>query len=140
MKIKQKILLLETLALLIIILLLWMDEMLDLPHLLWNADPTLFNWKEAVIETIVIVVIIVPIIVFTWHNLKKIKRLESILPICSVCKKIRNEEGYWQQVEEYIQKHAGYQFSHSLCHDCAEKLYGGQEWYEKMKMENQKAQ
>jgi CheY-like chemotaxis protein len=49
--------------------------------------------------------------------------LSGMLPICSGCKKIRDDEGYWSQVEEFISKRSDIQFSHSLCPDCAHRLY-----------------
>lgn len=52
-----------------------------------------------------------------------IKQLKGLLPICSKCKKIRNDKGYWQKVEEYIRQHSEADFSHSLCPDCVEVLY-----------------
>lgn len=53
----------------------------------------------------------------------KIKILSGIIPICSSCKKIRDDAGYWQQVEEYISKHSEAEFSHGICNDCIKKLY-----------------
>lgn len=53
----------------------------------------------------------------------KIKILSGIIPICSSCKKIRDDAGYWQQVEEYISKYSEAVFSHGICNDCAKKLY-----------------
>ena len=53
--------------------------------------------------------------------LAEIKTLTGILPICSYCKKIRSDEGYWQQVEEYISQHSKAMFSHGLCPDCYKK-------------------
>ena len=53
--------------------------------------------------------------------LTEIKTLAGILPICSYCKQIRNDEGYWQQVEEYISEHSEAMFSHGLCPDCYKK-------------------
>ncbi len=53
--------------------------------------------------------------------LAEIKTLTGILPICSYCKKIRSDEGYWQQVEEYIGQHSKALFSHGLCPDCYRK-------------------
>lgn len=50
----------------------------------------------------------------------KIRQLEEILPICSYCKKIRNDQQYWQRMEEYFNAHAGVDFSHSICPDCYE--------------------
>jgi ethanolamine transporter EutH len=57
--------------------------------------------------------------------LSEIKQLKGIIPICSSCKKIRDDEGYWQQVEVYVKKHSDVDFSHGICPDCAEKLYPG---------------
>jgi len=53
----------------------------------------------------------------------KIKVLSGIIPICSSCKKIRDDAGYWQQVEEYITEHSDAAFSHGICNDCLKKLY-----------------
>lgn len=58
------------------------------------------------------------------QSLADVKRLEEILPICSFCKKIRDDEGYWQQVEEYISDHSQALFSHDLCAECMEEQYG----------------
>jgi DNA-binding response OmpR family regulator len=53
--------------------------------------------------------------------LSNVKRLQGLLPICSYCKRIRDDQNYWQQVESYISVHSGVQFSHSYCPDCFEK-------------------
>jgi len=54
----------------------------------------------------------------------EIKALQGIIPICSHCKKIRDDEGFWSQVESYISKRTDTHFSHSVCPDCSEKYYG----------------
>lgn len=54
--------------------------------------------------------------------LARVKQLQGLLPICSYCKKIRDDQNYWQQVESYIAEHSQAQFSHSICPDCYEKL------------------
>jgi DNA-binding response OmpR family regulator len=54
------------------------------------------------------------------------KRLQGLLPICSYCKKIRSDQNYWQQVEEYISDHADVLFSHGICPDCFETVQ--KEW------------
>ena len=56
--------------------------------------------------------------------LAEIKTLRGIIPICSNCKKIRDDQGFWQQVELYITKHTDALFSHGICPVCVEKLYG----------------
>jgi phosphoserine phosphatase RsbU/P len=54
--------------------------------------------------------------------LTRVKQLQGLLPICSYCKKIRDDQNYWQQVESYISEHSEAQFSHSICPDCYERL------------------
>lgn len=56
--------------------------------------------------------------------LDKISTLRGMLPICSTCKKIRDDKGYWNQIEVYISEHTEADFSHGICPDCARKLYG----------------
>ncbi len=55
--------------------------------------------------------------------LDKVKQLSGLLPICANCKKIRDDEGYWQDVAVYIRDHSEVEFSHGLCPDCAKALY-----------------
>jgi hypothetical protein len=55
--------------------------------------------------------------------LAQVKVLRGILPICANCKKIRDDQGYWKQVESYIRDHSEADFSHSICPECAKKLY-----------------
>jgi len=55
--------------------------------------------------------------------LSEVKTLGGLLPICSFCKKIRDDKGYWNQIEAYIQSHSEAQFSHSICKECAKKHY-----------------
>jgi transcriptional regulator with PAS, ATPase and Fis domain len=67
------------------------------------------------------------------NALDEVNVLSGFLPICASCKKIRDDKGYWTQVEAYIEAHSTAQFSHAMCEECCEKLYGGQDWYEKAK-------
>jgi hypothetical protein len=55
--------------------------------------------------------------------LSKVKQLSGLLPICASCKKIRDDKGYWNQIEDYIRNHSEADFSHGLCPPCIEKLY-----------------
>ena len=55
--------------------------------------------------------------------LDKVKTLSGFLPICASCKKIRDDQGYWNQIESYITHHSEAVFSHGICPDCAQKLY-----------------
>ncbi len=57
--------------------------------------------------------------------LSKVKILRGLLPICTVCKKIRDDRGYWKQLEAYLLEHSDAEFTHSLCPECVEKVYPG---------------
>lgn len=64
----------------------------------------------------------------TEHNklrlaLDEVKTLSGLLPICSTCKKIRDDQGYWSQIEAYIGAHSDAEFTHGICPECAHKLY-----------------
>jgi len=56
--------------------------------------------------------------------LAKVKTLSGLLPVCSACKKIRDDTGYWNQMEAFIRDHSDADFTHSICPECAKKLYG----------------
>jgi DNA-binding response OmpR family regulator len=64
----------------------------------------------------------------THLDLKKardeIRRLKGIIPICCNCKKIRDDKGFWEQVEIYIESHSDAEFSHGICPECTKELYG----------------
>jgi len=59
----------------------------------------------------------------TEHLKEEIKTLRGIIPICSSCKNVRDDKGYWQQVEAYVRDRSEAEFSHSICPECFEKLY-----------------
>ncbi|MCP4119271.1 MAG: PAS domain S-box protein [Desulfobacteraceae bacterium] len=67
------------------------------------------------------------------NSVQEIKTLRGFLPICSSCMKIRDDQGYWNRIESYIERHSQALFSHSICPACMDKLYGEEEWYIKMK-------
>jgi hypothetical protein len=55
--------------------------------------------------------------------LAEVKTLTGLLPICSHCKKIRDDQGYWNQIELYLREHSNANFTHSICPECARKFY-----------------
>jgi len=66
--------------------------------------------------------------------LANIKKLSGMLPICSHCKKIKDENGCWHKLEKFIYEHSEADFSHGICPDCADELYGDEEWYRERKL------
>jgi len=64
------------------------------------------------------------LIVELQKALAKVKILAGLIPICASCKKIRTDEGYWEAIEVYIRDHSEADFTHSICPECIEELYG----------------
>lgn len=64
------------------------------------------------------------LIVELQEALANVKTLSGLLPICANCKKIRDDDGYWTLVEDYISDHSDAEFSHGICPDCGKQLYG----------------
>lgn len=63
------------------------------------------------------------------HTLKEVRMLQGLIPICAQCKKIRDDKGYWEKVEVYLEKHSKARFTHGLCEECMHKLYGNEKWF-----------
>lgn len=63
------------------------------------------------------------------ETLKDVRTLQGLIPICAQCKKIRDDKGYWQKVEVYLEEHSQARFTHGLCEDCMQKLYGHEKWF-----------
>jgi len=63
------------------------------------------------------------LVVTLQQAIKKVRLLSGMLPICSFCKNIRDDKGYWNQIESYLEAHSDVDFSHSICPDCAKKHY-----------------
>jgi hypothetical protein len=80
-------------------------------HLLVTASP--FSFNDA---TYVLVIL---------EDINELIQLRRFLPICASCKKIRNDEDLWEEVETYIGRNVDVDFTHSLCEECERKLYPG---------------
>lgn len=114
----------QVVAFLAVIVLLWLDELIDLPHLLFGAAATPVNWLESLLETLYVVPVGLGTVYYTRLVVKRLKHLEGFLPICASCKRIRDRNGDWQPVESYIREQSEAEFSHGICPECARTLYG----------------
>ena len=119
----KRIIIYEAVIFLFSISVIWLDEIADIPSLVFNAAPTPVNWQEALFESIIISVFGAVIIGMTMKLFKQIKSLEGILPICASCKKIRDDKGSWHQIEGYVRDRSEAEFSHGICPECEKKLY-----------------
>ena len=81
-------------------------------------------WAQVVVVQAATAIERQQLIVRLREALAEVRALSGLLPICAHCKKIRDDQGYWHQVEEYIQNHSDAEFSHGLCPECARLYYG----------------
>jgi PAS domain S-box-containing protein len=65
--------------------------------------------------------------------IKEADTLRGLIPMCAKCKKIRDDKGYWEKVEVYLEKHSGARFTHGLCKECMHELYGKETWFNEKK-------
>jgi hypothetical protein len=91
--------------------------------------------RNFLIILVLIAVMIILFTIFLYYKQRQIKTLQGLVPICASCKKIRNDKGYYEQVEKYIADHTEANFSHGLCPDCMKKLHP--EMYESMQEKNE---
>jgi hypothetical protein len=124
----------ETIAFSFIILMIWFDEVIDIPYLLLGAEATPLNWRESLFESVCTVILGAFVIRFTNNLLQRMKYLEGILPICASCKKIRDKNDNWHQIESYVRERSDAEFSHGICPECAEKLYPDFNPYKKKRL------
>jgi len=113
----------EIIGFLSIIVIIWLDEFFDLPHIMFDASATPANYSESIFESTLILLLALTIIFLTHNILQRLKFFEGLLPICSFCKKIRSKDR-WIPIEQYISSHSKADFTHGLCPKCVEKNYG----------------
>lgn len=65
--------------------------------------------------------------------LNEVSALRVLIPICAQCKKVRDDKGFWHQVENYMEKHSAARFTHGLCEDCQKEIYGKEAWFKEKK-------
>ena len=101
------------------------NEILDIPHYVFNDAPTLYSQRfgEIIIELFIFFIVTAIQILLFKKLYNRIRVLEGLIPICANCKKIRNTEDQWEQIEKYITQNSLAQFSHGICPDCARLLY-----------------
>lgn len=101
-------------------------------HVLWSSNAV--RCEDETVEVILVTGIDITALKQAEHEkenlildlqaaMAKVKTLNGLLPICASCRKIRDDRGYWQQVEDYIRMHSDADFTHSICPDCAKRLY-----------------
>ena len=121
-KASKRIIAVEIIGMSSIIVLLWLDDFVDLSSLFGVPYKTMLL-LQTIVTTILCILVLFWLTSKTRIILKRLKRLEGLLPVCSFCKKIRvNEE--WVAIERYVSEHSDAVFSHGFCPECGEQHYG----------------
>jgi len=118
----RRIMQLETIAFAGIIAVSWVNEIYQLPSLIYGTARTAPNLYEASLETAWALFVLFLVLVITKALLKQIRYLGGFLPVCSYCKSIRVND-HWVALEDYLHEHADVKMTHSLCPACAKKYY-----------------
>jgi hypothetical protein len=121
--VSRRVIVYEIVGFALVVAAIWLDEVIDIPHLLFGAEASRVNWQEALFESVLLAILGGAVTLLTYRILRRMKHLEGILPICAACKRIRDDTGNWNTVESYISKEAGVDFSHGICPECARRLY-----------------
>jgi len=100
------------------IVVVWANEIFDLPSLLFNVEATPVNWKECFIETACIFFLFISNAWFIKYLFSRIKLLEGLVPVCCVCKKVCTPSKQWIPFESYLQKNSEAKCTHHICPEC----------------------
>jgi hypothetical protein len=114
----RRILILESFAFLVIVAIIWLDELLDLPHLLFQAPPTPVRVQEGLLESILTMMVGTGVVSVTWRAFRRIEYLESLIVMCAWCRRVR-EGGEWLTVEAFLERQHHAQTTHGICEACA---------------------
>ena len=114
-------LVLETAGFLLIILLIWLDEILDLPRLLFGAAPTPLRLGEGLLETVLTLGVGTAVVTITLRAFRRIEYLESLVVICAWCRRVRSGSE-WLTIERFLESQHNSHTSHGICEGCAENL------------------
>ncbi len=104
----------------LVIAVVWLDELLDLPRLLFHAAPTPFRLSECVLESSLTLVLGATVVGVTRWVLRRIAYLESWIVLCAWCRRVRLERE-WLPFEAFVRRHNA-NTSHGLCDECAAQL------------------
>jgi hypothetical protein len=116
----QRILWCENVGFVALILLAWADELLNLPSHIFGGT-TQANWREAAMETILVLVVWGAVRVVTKKLVARLCYLESFLRVCAWCRRVKLDDE-WLPIEQFFERGFNVKTSHGVCSDCAKKM------------------
>ena len=114
-------LLLEALGFIFVSLLIWVNEFLDLPHLLLGAPATPWRPVEVAIESGFVLLLGAAVTGVSWVTFRRLTYLESLLTLCASCQRV-GDEGRWMDFENFVESHDSTATTHGMCPDCQTTL------------------
>lgn len=116
----QTVLLKQAIGFTLLTVLVWIVELIHLPHLFFGEPPE-FYWPRVLFRTGIILAIWLWVYLTTKRLLKRLRKLEEFLLICSWCRKV-GHDGKWLTTEDYFGQHFSTETSHGICPDCAKNI------------------
>ena len=118
---KNPIIIVECSIFMLVLLIIWMDEFVDIPHHVFHASPAPYRIEEYLFETFSIVLLAIFVIITTYYFEKRIHQLESFLRVCAWCRKVFVNDK-WIDLEEYLSTEYQTKSTHGICPDCKNQV------------------
>lgn len=120
----QRLVRCETIGFVLVLVCLWADELLDLPHRVLGAAATPVNWRESLLESVLVLALAALVVALTRRNVARIRYLEGFLLVCAACKRVRIDQK-WVPVDVFMRDRSDMHVTHGLCPDCIKAYAGG---------------
>jgi len=114
-------LVLEALGFIFVALLIWVNEYLDLPHLIFGSPTTLFRPVQVAIESGFVLLLGAAVTGVSWLTFRRLAYLESLLILCASCQRV-GDEGRWMDFEHFVESRDRLETTHGMCPDCQTTL------------------
>ena len=112
---------LEAVGFLLIVAIIWMDELLDLPHLMFGAAHTPVRLGEGVMESLLTIAVGAAIVAISYRASRRIEYLESLIVMCAWCRRVRSGKE-WLSVEHFLEQQHQLHTSHGICEGCVKSI------------------
>ncbi len=123
---RKKTIIFEAIGFCVVIFFIWINEIADIPHVIFRAPATPVNYTESMIESIVVLILAVITILVTRMLLKRIKYLEGFMRTCALCNKVYDVKiDQWVELKDYFNKNYNLKFNHGYCPECSKKMRAG---------------
>lgn len=117
----RKVFFFECFTIFLVIAVIWVDEVFDIPFLLFGAQPTPVNWHEALFESVLIFCVGALAIAHNRSILLKVNKIAEVIPVCASCHRTYDNDEFWNILKEGANQYCKSQFVDGICLDCLKK-------------------